>query len=191
MQIAAFVPLLSFFVMAFRDVLRLNAKNTRDTKLRRVFEQHCVEEADHALWFLSDVRELCGREPDLESLFGARHATTRDATYSVIAEVLRTDSDAERLAVLLALEAISEAFFEISAPYFERTGATAWSLYFSQHHLDAEREHELAQDDMRALLASIPLGDHELGRAREVVEHIYQAICGMLDGCLSATRSDE
>src|SRR4029079_17595303 len=77
----SFAPDLTFWVMTFQDILRLNASLTRDPQIRRIVRHHRAEDAGHDRWFLDDLASMQVAAPDVRHLFGERHAPTRDAAY--------------------------------------------------------------------------------------------------------------
>ncbi len=182
---AKFAPRLVFWVMAFQDVLRLNEQRVRDPRLRKIARHHRAEDAGHDRWFLSDLTALGVQAPDVAHLFGAAHLTTRDAAYALVAEVFRAARDHERIALLLSLEAAGHVFFEASATYFERVGAPHAIRYFSRHHIEIERDHEMFEERMKGLLEQIALSAEELQRALAMVDRVHAAFTTMFDGLLA------
>src|SRR6476646_11083095 len=86
----SFAPDLTFWVMAFQDILRLNASLTRDPQMRKIVRHHRAEDAGHERWFLDDLAAMQISAPDVRWLFGDRHSPTRDAAYALVSEVYRT-----------------------------------------------------------------------------------------------------
>jgi len=179
-----FVPALTFFVLCFQDVLRLNEQRFRDPRLRALAQVHRREDANHEQWFLEDVRAL-GLQLDLGELFSPAHAPTRDASYAVMSEVHRADDDVTRLALILVLESTGEAFFSRVPRYVERI-RTGWDKlrYFSRAHADVEQGHQLLereiqeQIDRLALAASTDVA----ASARAMVARTYAAMTSMVQG---------
>src|SRR3954469_18103724 len=100
----SFAPDLTFWVMAFQDVLRLNAALTRDPQMRKIVRHHRAEDAGHERWFLDDLAAMQMSAPDVRWLFGDRHSPTRDAAYALVSEVYRTTDDRLRLVLVKTLE---------------------------------------------------------------------------------------
>src|SRR6478672_5774401 len=138
-QLMTMAPDLTFWVMAFQDVLRLNAALTRDPKIRRIVRHHRAEDAGHDRWFLDDLASMQVPAPDVRWLFGERHAPTRDAAYALMSEVYRTTDDRLRLVLVKVLESAGHVFFGNVAAAVERAGWTRALKYFSFSHLEVEK----------------------------------------------------
>src|SRR6478736_10234254 len=95
--VLSFAPDLTFWVMAFQDILRLNASLTQDPQLRKIVRHHMAEDAGHERWFLDDLAALQIPVPDVRWLFSRRHSPTRDAAYALLSEVHRATDDRLRL----------------------------------------------------------------------------------------------
>lgn len=187
----AFVSNLSFWAMAFQDVLRLTAEKVEDPHLQRVARRHRAEDAGHDEWFLSDLMNLEGRLPDLRVLFGPAHRATRDATYALVSEVFRARGDVERIVLVLALEAAGHVFFEAVAGSLERTGEAAGLRYFSRPHLTVEYEHALFDESLESLLSGIELSEDGLESARALVDRVFDAFSTMFHGLADALARAE
>lgn len=180
-EILPCTELLAFWTMAFQDALRLNAERVADPVLREIVRRHYLEEAGHDRWFLSDAAEIFGSPPDLVRLFGDGHGAAREATYELVAEVLRTTSDHERLLILLVFESTGHVFFEEIAAYFARAGIHHSLKYFAQHHLDVEKEHEVFEEEMAAFITAIKLSPEQRTSACAMVDRAYVAFHRMFD----------
>ena len=180
-----FVPRLAFWVMAFQDILRLNEQRISEPMMRSIARHHRAEDSGHDRWFLGDLAALGIEAPDLPHLFGAAHATTRDAAYALVAEVFRADSDHERMILLLCLEAAGHVFFEASASYFERVGVPQAIRYFSRHHIEIEKDHEMFEQRMKDFLGGIVLSAEERQQGVAMVGRIHAAFITMFDGLLT------
>ena len=89
-QAMGFAPDLSFWVLTFQNVLRLNETRVESDELRRLARAHRIEDAGHDRWFLEDLAAL--RSPrgcNAAFLFSRKHVTTRDAAYDILGEVLQ------------------------------------------------------------------------------------------------------
>src|SRR4029079_13090631 len=108
--VLSFAPDLTFWVMAFQDILRLNASLTRDPQMRKIVRHHRAEDAGHERWFLDDLAAMQIPAPDVRWLFGDRHAPTRDAAYALVTEVYRATDDRLRLVLVKTLESAGHVF---------------------------------------------------------------------------------
>lgn len=185
-EVVAALPRLCFWVMVFQDVLRLNEGRVIASPMRRIARHHRGEDAGHDIWFLADLDLLGEGVPDVRALFGPKHASTRDAGYALMAEVFRARRDHERVVLLLALESIGHIFFEAIASYFERAGMDQPIRYFSRHHIDIEKSHEVFEQKMEAYLASIELSDIERRDAVAMIDRVHIAFRSLFDGLSTA-----
>jgi hypothetical protein len=175
-----FADALGFWPMVFQDVLRLNAQRVRDPDLKLVARHHLVEDAGHEQWYLHDLARLGVPMPGLASIFG-RNRVVRDASYALIAEVFRLKHDESRLALLLALEATGHVFFERMAEYLKRTGVAEGLRYFSDHHLNVERAHDLFTTRADQVLSAISLSDEAFCESRDTVTLAFGSFRAMFD----------
>jgi hypothetical protein len=173
---------LTFFVMAFQDVLRLTARQVRDPRLTGIARTHHAEDAGHEQWFLNDLRHL-GVDVTVGYIFSSRHEISRDVGYALVSEVLQAQGDAERLAVVFALEAIGHLFFEPAIRLFEQR-QTRGLQYFARRHQQVEADHEMFEDDTEATLAAVTLTDAALARALGAVDRVF-ALLARLGGDLA------
>jgi hypothetical protein len=175
-----FADAFGFWPMVFQDVLRLNAQRVRDPDLKLVARHHLVEDAGHEQWYLHDLAHLGVPMPGLASIFG-RNRVVRDASYALIAEVFHLKHDESRIALLLALEATGHVFFERMAEYLQRTGVTEELRYFSSHHLNVERAHELFTTRADQVLSAVSLSEEAYCEARDTVALAFSSFRSMFD----------
>jgi hypothetical protein len=181
-QVLAFAPRLAFWVMSFQDVLRLNAQRVRDPELNLLMLRHRSEERGHDHWFFEDVAVLMGRPLTLTDLWDRPHERTRDASYDLISEVLRPMDDRLRVVLVLTLESTSHAFFSRTAALTQSSGTNKRLKYFSNHHMEAEEQHEVFEEQMEAMLRGIELTPALREEAVTLVDRIYTAFHAMFDG---------
>lgn len=181
-EVLPFISTLSFWAVAFQDVIRINESKVKDPQLRRLARQHRAEDAGHDKWFLSDLLKIEGCNPDVRSLFGAQHAATRDASYALMSEAFRAQEDVERIALVLALESTGHIFFEAIASYFERMGVTQSLQYFARKHVDVELAHEMFEQEINAYIDGLQLTEVQRASMCALVDRVYEAFFGMFDG---------
>ena len=174
-DVAAFAPGLTFFVLAFQDVLRLNESRVSDPAIRRIVRRHRFEERGHEAWFLHDIAEL-RIERDVRWIFGAHHEATRDASYAIISEVLAARDDRVRLTLLLILEATSEVFSSRIGRYLARADHENPLYYFARTHHDREMGHELFAGDAKREILSFELPPDVLKEAQGLVDRVFDAM---------------
>jgi hypothetical protein len=134
---------LAWWPMVLPDVLRLNVARIQGAAARRWAAHHRVEDAGHERWFLGDLRALGMEAPGIDELFGDGFQPIRDACYALVGEVRREQSDAERIALLLALESTGLVFLDQVAAAVERLCPHLPLRYFARFHLGVELDHEL------------------------------------------------
>ncbi|HVE82774.1 MAG TPA: iron-containing redox enzyme family protein [Myxococcales bacterium] len=181
-HVLPFASYLTFWVMTFQDVLRLNESKVEDPSIQLMSRHHRAEEAGHDRWFLADLLKIEGANPDLRDVFSSPHTATRDAAYTLMAEVFTARTDDERIVLLLALESTSHVFFEKIASYFERQGVSAALQYFARHHIDAEEQHEIFEVKMMDKLQRRALEPSVRQRCLDLVDRCFAAFDLLFDG---------
>jgi hypothetical protein len=174
-DVTAFAPGLTFFVLAFQDVLRLNESRVIHPALRRIVRRHRFEERGHEAWFLHDIAQL-RIERDIRWVFGQHHETTRDASYAIIGEVLAARDDRVRLTLLLILEATSEIFASRIGRYVEQTNYRHPLYYFSRTHSEREESHEIFEGGWKQEILAIELPSEVLTDALGLVDRVFDAM---------------
>ena len=179
----SFAPGLTFWVMAFQDVLRLNERFTRDPELRKIARHHRAEDSGHHHWFLDDLEKVGANDTgnDIRWLFGKNHAETRDAAYALMAEVYRASDDRVRLVLLMTLESAGHIFFERTAKVVDRVGQSDALKYFSFSHLEVEKNHEVFEKEMAKKIDSIYLAPELREEAEALVDRCYEAFASMFE----------
>lgn len=185
----SFAPELTFWVMAFQDILRLNAVLTEDPKIRRIVRHHRAEDAGHDRWFLDDLASMQVPAPDVRWLFSERHAPTRDAAYALMSEVYRTTDDRLRLVLVKTLESAGHVFFGRVAAAVERAGLTKTLKYFSFSHLEVEKNHQVFEEEIARTVSAIRLEAKARTEAKHLVDRCYAAFGAMFDAiCETESR---
>jgi hypothetical protein len=177
----SFAPDLTFWVMAFQDVLRLNASLTRDPQMRKIVRHHRAEDAGHDRWFLDDLAAMQIPAPDVRWLFGERHSPTRDAAYVLVSEVYRATDDRLRLVLVKTLESAGHVFFGRVAEIVERAGLSKMLRYFSFSHLEVEKNHQVFEEEIGRIVAGIKLSGKVRTDAKQLVDRCYLAFGTMFD----------
>jgi hypothetical protein len=181
----SFAADLTFWVMTFQDILRLNATLTRDPKIRRIVRHHRAEDAGHERWFLDDLAQMQVPAPDVRWLFGERHAPTRDAAFALMSEVHRATDDRLRLVLVHTLESAGHVFFGSVAAAVERAGWTKALKYFSFSHLEVEKNHQVFEDEIARTVSAIKLDAETRAEAKQLVDRCYAAFGSMFDAITS------
>lgn len=181
-QVLAFAPRLAFWVMSFQDVLRLNAQRMKDPELAMLMLRHRQEERGHDHWFFEDASLLMGRPFNLTEPWSRTHEATRDASYAILSEVLGNLDDRLRIILVLTLESTSHAFFSRTANLPQTLSQGKRLKYFSNHHMEAEEQHEVFEEQMEAMLMGMELSPELREQAIALVDRVYAAFHSMFDG---------
>lgn len=172
---------LTFWVMVFQDILRINESRIQDRALRRIASHHRAEDKGHDVWFLHDLAVIDGHLPDIRELFSSLDVTTRDSAYALVSEVYRATDDVSRVALLLVLESTGHVFFERVVAYAERVRFPHKLWYFARSHLNVELGHELFERQIDETLDAIELSTSQRAAVLEVVDRCFDAISEMID----------
>ncbi|WP_342376761.1 hypothetical protein NVS55_36075 [Myxococcus stipitatus] len=183
-QVMAFAPRLTFWVMSFQDVLRLNAHFIQDPHLKALATRHHAEESGHDQWFEDDISALTGGSLSIGALYGKAHAKTREAAYTIISEVYRPVDDRVRIVLLWALESTSHVFFGRTATLCASQGADERLKYFSDHHMRAEAQHAMFEQELAAELEAMELEPHVREDALAMVDRCFSAFENLLTGMI-------
>lgn len=182
-EVLPFAKAMTFWVMAFQDILRLNETHVTDPMLKRVAHGHRAEDAGHEAWFLHDLLTVEDGLPDVCFLFSRSHAKMRDVSYQLVSEVFRAKSDIERIALVLTLESTGHIFFEHISNYLESSEFPDYQLlfYFTHKHLDVELDHDVFEEEKKAFLENYPLTPEQEKNCFELVDRAYEAFTSMFD----------
>jgi hypothetical protein len=185
----AFVRGLSFFIMAFQDILRLNETRVQDRELRIIARHHRMEDKGHDLWFLDDMLKIDGSLPDVGEIFSSAHTVTRDTAYTLVGEVFRATDDRTNIALLLVLESTGHVFFTRVVDFLERIGYDKQLTYFARAHLEVELGHALFEERMDAVIDSIEMNAEERAMIVRAVDNSFDAMTRMLEELTGQVRS--
>ncbi|BCL34433.1 hypothetical protein [Nostoc sp. MS1] len=173
---------ISFWVMSFQDLLRINLSRITDREYYQIVQQHFIEDLGHEKWFLHDLKMMDLEQPNLQVLYSKPHAAVRDATFSLMSEVFRANYDYERIMIILTLESAGHVFFEYIANFVEKHNYHHELKYFSNHHLGVEKNHELFEEEIQACLNNFQLNYEELNKLFNMIDRMFQAFELMFDG---------
>lgn len=185
---------ISFWVMSFQDLLRINLLQISEKKYYALIQQHLLEDMGHENWFLDDLKEMNVEQPNLQVLYSKPYTAVRDATFLLMSEVFRTTCDYERIILILTLESAGHIFFECTADFLEKNN---WKLnfkYFSKFHLSAEKNHDIFEEEIQLYLNTIQLNYQQKIHIFNMIDRIYEAFSLMFDGlsiALSSSRKVE
>jgi hypothetical protein len=171
---------LTFWVLAFQDILRIHEELATDPLVRDLAATLRQNDRGDDLRFLHDMH-LLGTELDLHAIFARDQASVRDGTYALVAELYRAESDYARLALLLTLSACDKVFFAKVGRYVERIGH-ADSLRWLAGAQKPPGESEALWDlELQADLATVILPTRTREEALRVVERSARALSRIMD----------
>ena len=179
-----FAVRLSFWPLAFQDVLRILSESVHETGLRAIARHHAAEDRDHDLWFLQDLVALGATIPDANAIFRADHEPARRAAFAIVAQAITAKTSAQRIVVLLALEATGHVFFTQTARHLRRLGVEGLA-YFSESPLAVEQAHALFEEKAKDILRGILFDEAERAAAIAVVDTCFDALETMFAHILS------
>ncbi len=171
---------MTFFVLVFQDVLRLARQTITDPRLTEIAGTHEREDHGHEQWFLSDAARL-GAARDLRWVFSPEHVAARDASYALVAEVLRASHDCARMAVVLVLETLGAVFFGRVIALLERLGQAEGLRYFARLHQQVEQAHDVFEHATQQQLLSIELPGALLEETLRATERSFAAMRALGD----------
>lgn len=186
-EFAKFVPVLTFWVMTFQDILTFNTQNVTDPYLKRIARHHEIEDKNHNLWFLDDMNIIVNdsEDRDIAWLFNETNSITRKAAYLLMAEGLKCSEDIFRIILLMTLESSGHIFFEKVADKIKELGYDDKLKYFSSYHLEVEKNHALFEEELEAELMSMQLTDEQRVKAITMIDNMYEAFVMMFDNLLN------
>jgi hypothetical protein len=183
-----FVPCTTHFIMTFADLCRfiLPSGTPRD-EFEKLADQNLTEESDHWKWFLADLRSL-GLDPTLRFTDAVRFlwndATAKSRVLSYeLCRLSATLSSRQKLVMVLAIEATGKVALEAALPAGRDAQRMSGKklIYFGGHHLESELGHTLAEDEVRALLATIALDASARNELVALVDRIFDLFAAFLD----------
>ncbi|BAT53711.1 unknown protein [Nostoc sp. NIES-3756] len=173
---------ISFWVMSFQDLLRINLSQMTDKEYYQIVRQHLLEDVGHEKWFLDDLKAMDLEQPNLQVLYSKPHAAVRDATFSLMSEVFQANYDYERIIIILTLESAGHIFFENVTNFVEKHNYHHELKYFSNHHLGLEKSHELFEEEIQAYLNNFQLNYEESNKLLNMIDRIFKAFELMFNG---------
>jgi hypothetical protein len=178
--VVEFAPGLTFWVVAFQDVLRYCANAATDPLARKIARHSRAEDRGHDDWFFHDLR-LMGVVPDLRWVFGPEHAATRDVGYALMGEALRAEHEFTRIALLIVAETTGQVFFSRIPDFIARTDYRGRLKYLARTHLEAEKAHELWEEEVQHELAGVQLSPYARSEAMAMIDRAFRAFSGLMD----------
>lgn len=185
-QFASMASHLSFWVMSFQDLLRLNEERINNIEIRNIIRKYRLEQTGHEQWFVSDVNDMKCKILSLQSIYSRNYATTRDATYALISEVFQAHNDYERIALLLTLESTSNIFLGFTIDFVDTVSFSNNLRYFSHYNLEFEKNYAMFEQKMTTYLTNAQLTQVEEEYILKMIDRVYDAFHLMFDALTSS-----
>src|SRR5882724_3645277 len=147
-EVLPFAKHITFWVMTFQDILRINQLLAVTREVKRITHHHMAEDAGHQFWFLDDLHTIEASWPNVKWLFGSEHEQTRTSSFRLMSEVFRITKEHNRIVLLLVLEALGQEFFTRISDFLEKNGIFHSLRYFGRTHLTVEKQHEMFEIKM-------------------------------------------
>ncbi len=190
-----FVPNMLFFVLGFKDILRMMQVADPKTPLQQEINIHCDEDMDHWRWYLHDLEMLGFKHvayPDqpfafYSQVWGEACNVPRDVIYQIIHEIKSQKSEITSLVLIELLEAAFGAFIQAFYGTLERSGLYNDLLYFGKNHVDKELAHsrgawtEDGRSHQEALTEHHQLTNDEWCEMEALIEHSTPLLFQMFD----------
>jgi hypothetical protein len=147
----SFVPSMLYYLMGFKDVLRLLQRPGSTEKLDRFINAYCGEDADHWRWYLTDLKKLGyplttwgDQLPSFaEEVWSERTQANRDTIFHLVGHAERITDRLAALALISVFEATGVVFIGHT-----RKAAIALNMddelqYFGREHYEEEFGHSV------------------------------------------------
>jgi hypothetical protein len=182
LKMKSYVNKLTFWVMTFQDVLRLNELHVRDPELKNKLHEHRLEDSGHEKWFLHDkkyIEDLKEKQLDnnqtIAWLYNSDSQPIRDATYALVSEIFREEEDLLRVVFLLVLEAAAHIFFGNMVKQVKKIGEDDNLHYFSSLHFNAEESHEMFTMESQNNLFAKYISPNKRRDALKMIDRCFKA----------------
>ena len=172
MSLAAVAKNLTFYVLAFQDIIRLAANHVYNPMLSDLLKSHYQTCKDYEQGYLDDLDTL-SETPTVSFLFSSSQQLVRDVAYNLIAGILRTETDMQRTALVLSLEAAGEIFFQGFIAAFEQQNQHHSLKYFNRQHPALILSQSLTEQVWQNKLAAIPVSLTELELCEKTIDQVF------------------
>lgn len=170
----AFIPAMYFYIMTFRDLLRL-IEGPEDGALQSAVNAYVQEDGGHYLWYLSDLTKAGFPAVDPSTLWDVRLFPSRRAIYRMIAYAMDHEEPVLRAALVAIFEATGEVFFRHTMSLVRRLGLEERLSYFGKLHYEDEVNHSVHMDE----LAEIALTPAQSKLAQDIVRRAFDEYRGL------------
>lgn len=187
-----YIQKITFWIMTFQDILRLNESRVQDPFWQKILHKHRMENSGYQQWFLHDkkcIEKMCGQDLQMDELSLLYHLDSqhiRDASYAIMAEVYKMEDDDMRVVYLWIIEAAVYVFFEKFAKQVNKIDVTNRLKYFSSSYFDFEVSYEFFEEETKKLLSSKLLSINKRRDGLRLIDRCFKLFNQMFLG-LSST----
>lgn len=147
----SFAPSMLYYLMGFKDVLRLLERPAADGKLHRFINAYCGEDAEHWRWYLTDLGKLgyqlttWGEElpPFAVNVWGDSTQANRDTIFHLVGYAQRVPSPLAALSLISVFEATGVVFIGHTRNAAIALGMDDKLQYFGREHYEEEFGHSV------------------------------------------------
>jgi hypothetical protein len=172
-----FLPKMLFFVMGFKDLMKIVRFANPENELQESVNTHSDEDSNHWQWYLDDltsVSEQFGKTNSVDLITYLWHEDTletRQTIYQFARHIQNTENPAARMLLIEVLEITFDKFKEAIHPVLKKSDLYDQLDYLGKKHQDTEENHSIGiSDDEISLLISL-LNDYE---KREMISIVHQ-----------------
>jgi hypothetical protein len=178
------VPAMAFFVMGFKDLMRIIRYQNPKNDFEKAINRHSEEDGNHWEWFLQDIQKLKLRNmggingvETLETLWDDDFIPVRDTLYKVAHFIHKYPYAEYRLLMIEVLEISHEVWAVHMSKQVQKAGLYEQLSYFGRRHQDAEHSHEMKEyfdnvEDLKEVMGNFTIPQLEEAKyvANELVE---------------------
>lgn len=147
----SFTPSMLYYLMGFKDVLRLLERPESNEKLHRYINAYCGEDADHWRWYLTDLGKLgyqltsWGKElPTFAvDVWSESTQANRDTIFHLVAHAEKVPSPLAALTLISVFEATGVVFIGHTRKAAIALGMDEELQYFGREHYEEEFGHSV------------------------------------------------
>ena len=182
------IPRLIFFVLGFKDCMKLLHKAKPTNEAEKIVNTHSEEDQFHWQWFLQDLEKLnIGNIQNqtttstLSNLWSDELMPVRQMVYTTTRYIQTLHNPILQLILIEVIESGYEAFTKYMSPVIQQAGMYDDLQYFGNVHNEAEADHDWnASDEQQALekfIQQLSAGEKQV--ATQMVEDMYAHLNAM------------
>lgn len=159
-----FIPRMLFFVLGFKDIMKVVRYDGDLTDLQQSVNTHSDEDSNHWVWYLSDLSFMTGHfqaytGADLISkTWDDETLEVRRTIYTYNRYVQQYENPVARMLMIEVLEITFDKFKEAIHPVLKKADLYSQLDYFGKKHQDTEENHStgISDDEIAHLINLLP-----------------------------------